>query len=250
MSRKPVIAANWKMFKTQAEAVDSARELMNLVWGYEDVEIVVCPPYTAIGAVLEVVKGSNVGLGAQGLHWEDQGAYTSQVSLPMLEDAGCQYVVIGHSECREYLGETDEMVNLKVKKVLTSELTPIVCVGESLDSREAGKAKDFVRSQLEGGLKDLTAAEASRIIIAYEPIWAIGTGRTATPEIAQEVHAMIREWLKETFAEVGEQIRIQYGGSVKPANVNELMVQEDIDGALVGGASLEAESFAKIVMFR
>ncbi len=251
MSRRPVIAGNWKMFKTRGEACETARRLLELAGNVEDVEIVVFPPFTALDAVHQVVAGTNIGLGAQSVHWEAQGAYTSEIGVPMLIDCGCQYVLIGHSETREYLGETDGRVNRRLARVLKSELIPIVCVGESLQQREAGRVSQVVLGQLEKGLDGLTAERLFHIIIAYEPIWAIGTGRTATPEIAQEVHSMIREWLRDRYsAELPAQIRILYGGSVNPGNVAELMAQDDVDGALVGGASLEAESFAKLVRFR
>ncbi len=250
MSRRPLIAGNWKMFKTRGEARKTCRRLLNLVGDVQDVDIAVFPAFTALEAVREEVQGTVVGLGAQSVHWEDQGAYTSEISLPMVLDCGCQYVIIGHSETRENLGETDDRVNLKLTKALSSPIIPIVCVGETFVQRETGRVSQVVLGQLEKALRGLTAEQLSRIIIAYEPIWAIGTGRTATPETAQEVHAMIREWLRDRFsAELPGQVRIIYGGSVKPSNVAELMAEDDLDGALVGGASLDPESFAKLVRF-
>ncbi len=250
MSRRPVIAANWKMFKTRAEARQTCLRLLELVGDVRDVDIVVCPAFTALAAVSEVVADTVIGLGAQNAHWEDEGAYTAEISVPMLEECGCRYVVLGHSETRQYLGETDQRVNRKLARVLASDLIPIVCVGESFVQRESGRVSQVVLGQLEKALDGLTDERLSRMIIAYEPLWAIGTGRTATPETAQEVHAMIREWLRDRFSQaLPGQVRILYGGSVKPSNVAELMAQDDIDGALVGGASLEAESFAKLVGF-
>ncbi len=251
MSRRAVIAANWKMFKTRAEARETCGRLLQLVGDVQDVEIVVCPPYTALDAAREVVADTVIGLGAQNTHWEDEGAYTGEISVPMLEECGCRYVILGHSETRQYLGETDQRVNRKLLRVLAGDLIPIVCVGESFVQRESGRVSQVVLGQLEKALDGLTADGLSRMIIAYEPLWAIGTGRTATPETAQEVHAMIREWLRDRFSQtLPAEVRILYGGSVKPSNVAELMAQDDIDGALVGGASLEAESFAKLVRFR
>lgn len=251
MSRTPVIAGNWKMFKTQAETSETCRRLRSLVDGWAGVEVVVFPPFTALGAAREQLQGSSIAWGGQDCHWEDFGAFTSEVSLPMLEDLGCRYVILGHSETRQFLGETNERINLKLIRVLKSTLTPIVCVGESLEQRQGGRAREVVLGQLAQCLAGLTVQDLSRIIIAYEPIWAIGTGQTATPETAQDVHYMIRKWLGETFtAATPTQVRILYGGSVNPKNVGSLMAQDDIDGALVGGASLDAESFAKIVKFR
>lgn len=244
------MAGNWKMFKTRGESRRMIQRLLPLVADAKEVEIVVFPPFTALAAVSELVAGSAVRLGAQNAHWEEKGAYTGEVSVEMILDSGCQYVILGHSERRQYFRETDEMVNLKLRRALSVGLTPIVCVGESLEQREAGRAKEVVLAQLERGLVGLTGSDLSRIIIAYEPLWAIGTGRTATPETAQDVHYMIRNWLGERFSpDLPGTVRILYGGSVKPSNVADLMAQDDLDGALVGGASLEAESFAKLVKF-
>jgi triosephosphate isomerase (TIM) len=251
MARQYVMAGNWKMFKTRSEAQSMVLELRQLAQGSEEVEVVVCPPFTALPAVSQVLEGTKIRLGAQNVHWEDEGAFTGEISAGMLLDCACKYVIIGHSERRQYFHETDEVINRKLKKVLGTELRPILCVGEMLEEREAGRVEEVVLGQLEGDLAGLTAESVSRIIIAYEPVWAIGTGRTATPEIAQEVHSMIRRWLAGRYGEeLAAGIRILYGGSVKPDNTADLMAQADIDGALVGGASLTAGSFAKIVKFK
>ena len=248
--RKPVIAGNWKMFKTTGEAVALIQELTPLVAGVTDREIVVCPPFTALSAVDLALAGANIKLGAQNVHWEQQGAFTGEVSATMLKDAGCEYVLIGHSERRQYFAETDENVNRRLKAALAAELTPIVCIGESLSEREAGITSSVVSRQLKLGLVGLTPEEAKNIIIAYEPVWAIGTGRTATAEDANAVCSFIRLTLTGMFGpSAADSIRIQYGGSVKPDNVDELMGTSDIDGALVGGASLKAADFARIVNF-
>jgi len=250
MGRKTVIAGNWKMFKTRAEAAELVEALKREVEGYDEVDVIVCPAFTSLSRVSELLQGSTIQLGAQDVYWEDEGAYTGQISVRMLLDSGCRYVILGHSERRQYFNETDEGVNRKLKKVLESPLVPIVCIGETLDEREAGRVAEVVLGQLKAAVESLTADEVSRIIVAYEPVWAIGTGRTATPEIAEEVHSMIRQWLAEAFSEeLSASIRILYGGSVKPSNVVELMAQPDLDGALVGGASLDAQTFAKIVKY-
>lgn len=251
MSRTPIISGNWKMFKTREEARTTCRSILEKTRDVEGVEMIVFPPFTALDAVQQVTRGSSLQVGAQNVHWEEQGAFTGEISPRMLLDCGCEYVLLGHSERRQYFGETDESVSRKVKAVLATSLTPVICVGESLSQREAGQARDVVLGQLERGLSELTAQDLFRIIIAYEPLWAIGTGRTATPETAQEVHYMIRNWLGERFsAELPGSIRILYGGSVNPSNVSDLMAQDDIDGALVGGASLNPESFVKLVCYR
>jgi triosephosphate isomerase (TIM) len=251
MARQYVIAGNWKMFKTRSEAQSMVLELRQMVQGSEEVEVVVCPPFTALPAVSQVLEGASIRLGAQNVHWEEEGAFTGEISPGMLQDCGCSYVIIGHSERRQYFHETDEVINRKLKKVLATPLIPILCVGEMLEEREAGRVEEVVLGQLEGDLAGLTAESVSRIIVAYEPVWAIGTGKTATPQIAQEVHSMIRRWLAGRYGgELAASIRILYGGSVKPDNAGELMGQEDIDGALVGGASLTAGSFARIVKFK
>ncbi len=248
MGRKMIIAGNWKMNKLVGEAVELVRELKNLVSEVCDVEIVVCPVYVSLYAVSNEIKGTNIKLGAQDCFWEKSGAYTGEVSPWMLKDVGVEYVVIGHSERRQYFGETDEWVNKKAKSAISFGLKPIVCVGEKLSEREDGKTFDVIRTQLEGGFKDITEDEVLRCVIAYEPVWAIGTGKTATPSQAQEVHKFIRNWFRERFGNrVADELRIQYGGSVKPSNAADLLSQEDIDGALVGGASLKAEDFAQII---
>lgn len=232
---------------------EKARELVELLKplvGASDVEVVVCPPFTAIAATVNAAAGSNIAVGAQDLFWEDWGAYTGEVSGPMLKDLGCRYVIIGHSERRQYFGETDATVNKKLHAALRHDLVPIVCVGETLDEREAGKTLEVVRRQVEDGLKGLTPDHVETLVVAYEPVWAIGTGRTATAADAQEVIAFIRKTLKAMYGERAELTRIQYGGSVKPENIAELMAQPDIDGALVGGASLDAISFAAIVNYQ
>ncbi len=251
MSRRPVMAGNWKMYKNREDTQITCRRMLELVEGVEDTEIVLFPAFTSLAAAWEILNGTAIGLGAQNVHWENEGAYTGEVSIPMLIDAGCRYVILGHSERRQYFKETDEMVNRKMERVSKTALTPILCVGETLDQRETGRAQEVVLGQLEKALDGLTDSELSRMMIAYEPVWAIGTGMTATPEVAQEVHYMIRNWLGGRFSsELPGKVRILYGGSVKPSNVGELMAQDDIDGALVGGASLEAESFAKLVRYR
>jgi triosephosphate isomerase len=250
MARKPVIAGNWKMYKTRAEVVETIRRLRDLVDGYEPVEVVVCPTFTGLSAAAEALQGSSIALGAQNCHWEDEGAYTGEISVGMLLDCGCRYVILGHSERRQHFFETDEMIARKLRKVVASPLRPILCVGETLEQREAGRVAEVVLGQLGSDLGGLSADQVSRVLVAYEPVWAIGTGRTATPEVAQEVHAMIRRWLTEKYSpQLAQDFIILYGGSVKPANIADLMAQPDIDGALVGGASLEAESFAKIIRY-
>ncbi|MDD3375327.1 MAG: triose-phosphate isomerase [Candidatus Omnitrophica bacterium] len=246
--RKIIIAGNWKLNKTISEAVELASGIKKEAAGITNVDIVVCPVFTALSEVKKVVAGSNVGLGAQDLYWEDSGAFTGEVSVPLLKDAGCQYVIIGHSERRQYFGETNETVNNKVKAALAGGLIPIVCVGENLEQREANKAFDVVKDHVENSLKGFSADEMKKIIIAYEPVWAIGTGKTASPEQAQEIHSFIRGLLKEMHnEEVAQSVRLQYGGSVKPDNAKELMGQKDIDGALVGGAALKIDSFLGII---
>ncbi|WP_338833898.1 Triosephosphate isomerase [Moorella humiferrea] len=247
--RRPIIAGNWKMHNTTEKARELVELLKPLV-GASDVEVVVCPPFTAIAATVNAAAGSNIAVGAQDLFWEDWGAYTGEVSGPMLKDLGCRYVIIGHSERRQYFGETDATVNKKLHAALRHDLVPIVCVGETLDEREAGKTLEVVRRQVEDGLKGLTPDQVETLVVAYEPVWAIGTGRTATAADAQEVIAFIRKTLKAMYGERAELTRIQYGGSVKPENIAELMAQPDIDGALVGGASLDAVSFAAIVNYK
>jgi len=250
--RRPLIAGNWKMYKTIPEALGFVQSFRPLVVASTHCDIVLAPPFTAIRALADRLEGSNVEVAAQDVAAEPgEGAFTGEVSATMLADAGARYSIIGHSERRQYYGETDESVNRKIFAALASKLLPIVCVGERLEERDGGRAEQVVAAQLAGGLRNLTVTDASRIIIAYEPVWAIGTGRTATPETAQQMHAFIRSRIRETFGDsIAAGMRILYGGSVKPDNAAALMSEADIDGALVGGASLEAESFAQIVNYK
>lgn len=250
--RKPLLAGNWKMYKTIGEAVAFAQAFKPLVVAATHCDIVLAPPFTAIRAIAEKLQGSNVAVASQDVAAQSgEGAFTGEISAAMVKDAGARFVIIGHSERRQYDGETDESVNHKLRAALGEGLLPIVCVGESLAERDAGRAEEIVGRQLGEGLKNLTLEEAFRIITAYEPVWAIGTGRTATPETAEQMHSFIRSRLREMFGEaVAEKARLLYGGSVKPDNIAALMQEADIDGALVGGASLEPESFAKIVNYQ
>lgn len=248
--RKPIIAGNWKMYKTPPEACRLVEELKPLISNLPEVEVVVCPPFTSLAAVYDLLQGTNVRLGAQNLHYARDGAYTGEVSGIMLAAAGCRYVIIGHSERRQYFGETDTMINQKVKAALAAGLIPIACVGETLAEREAGQTETVTVRQVEGALQGLSADEAAGLVLAYEPVWAIGTGKTATAAEAQRVIGLIREQVAALFGkEAAVKIRIQYGGSVKPENIKEIMAEPDIDGALVGGASLTAASFASICRF-
>ncbi|MEI6205957.1 MAG: triose-phosphate isomerase [Desulfuromonadales bacterium] len=248
--RIPVIAGNWKLFKTIGEATALVNELKVLVAGTKDVEIVVSPVFTALGRVAEAALGSNIHLAAQDCFWEEEGAFTGEVSPKLLKDAGCSHVIIGHSERRQYFGETDATVNKKAKAVIQTGLSAIVCVGETLAERESDKTFSVIETQIQSGLEGISPEVVSKMIIAYEPVWAIGTGKTASDEQAQEVHAFIRKLVTRLFGQAAaDTVRILYGGSVKPDNVKGLMSQPDIDGALVGGASLKAESFAAIVRF-
>ena len=248
--RTPVIAGNWKLFKTIAEATGMVNELKPLVAGAAGVEIVVAPVFTALSRVAEALSGSNVRLAAQDCYWEEEGAYTGEVAPKLLADAGCSHVIIGHSERRQYFGETDETVNKKAKAAIAAGLTAIICVGETLAEREADRTFAVIETQLKGGLSGFSADLLSKAVIAYEPVWAIGTGKTASDAQAQEVHAFIRSLVATLFGQMlADAIRILYGGSVKPDNVKGLMAQADIDGALVGGASLKADSFAAIANF-
>jgi len=246
--RKPVIAGNWKCHKTSKEAGELVRQLRHELEAIQGVEVVVCPSFTALAAVAAQLDGSSVALGAQDLFWEPQGAFTGEVSAPMLVDVGCRYCIIGHSERRQHFGETDEQIRKKLVAAFTHGLIPILCIGETLTQRTQGQTFEIVRSQLMGALKGLSEQELRRLVIAYEPVWAIGTGHNATPAEAQEAQAFIRQCLKTMWnAEVAETVRLQYGGSVTAANAAELLQQPDVDGALVGGASLSAESFVAIV---
>ena len=250
--RKPVIAGNWKMYKLLGEAVDTALTLKPLVANANHCEVVIAPVFTALKSVADRVEGSNIRVSAQNCSTEAKhGAQTGEVAADMLRDVGCSHVIVGHSERRQFYGETDATVNLKTKAVIQTGLTAIVCVGEKLSERESGNAESVVKTQLKGSLDGLTVADMERIIIAYEPVWAIGTGKTATPEQAQEMHGVIRRSLAESHGrDVAEATRVLYGGSVKPDNIRSLMDQPDVDGALVGGASLDAESFAQIVNYK
>src|ERR1700756_1768436 len=246
--RRRVIAGNWKMYKTQADTRAFFSAFLPLVRGARACDIVVAPPFTAIHAAVEAARDSGVAISAQDVYWEREGAFTGEVSPNMLVETGCRYVIIGHSERRQFFGETDETVAKKTKAALAAGLIPIVCVGELLAHRESGQTHRICKSQFTGGVAALTPDEFSRILIAYEPVWAIGTGRTATPEIAAEVHRFLRQCAADKFSAVhASALRILYGGSVKPDNIQGLMAQEELDGALVGGASLEAKSFASIV---
>lgn len=246
-NEKPFLAGNWKMHKTIPEAVEMVKALKEESPQLTDAELVVIPPYTMLSEVKKVIEGSTIQLGAQNIFWEEKGAFTGEVSPPMLKDAGCHYVTIGHSERRQYFGETNETVNKKIKAALTHELMPIMCIGESLEEREKGNTMDKVETQMNSGLEGLGKDEIRRIVIAYEPIWAIGTGVTATPSQAEEVHSFIRKKLTEKYGnEIASYAIILYGGSVKPANTYSILKENNINGALVGGASLEADSFIQI----
>jgi triosephosphate isomerase len=247
--RIPLIAGNWKMYKTVAEAEALAREILQAE-RKPGVRALLAPPYTALSAVARILTGSEVLLAAQNVHWEKSGAYTGEVSPGMLKDLGCTHVIIGHSERRQYFSETDERVNWKIKAVLEEGLVPIICVGETLEEREAGKTLEVLDRQLRLGLCDIMAHRFGQTIIAYEPVWAIGTGRTATPEQAQEAHRFIREELERLLnKDVAKSVLVLYGGSVTPENIGALMKQIDVDGALVGGASLKADVFLKIINY-
>jgi triosephosphate isomerase len=245
--RKPIVAGNWKMHKAVGEAIDLAAEIKGRLADDDSVEAVLCPPFTALKAVGDLIRYSNLALGAQNLFWEPQGAYTGEISAAMLEDLGCSYAIVGHSERRTYFNETDEGVARKAEALLSAGLSPIVCVGETLEQREAGETEEVVRTQVENGLGGLGEG-LLRTVIAYEPVWAIGTGKTATAEQAQEVHEFIRGLVRSMAGDdIAEAIRIQYGGSVKPENAAEIFGKPDVDGGLIGGASLKADPFVAIV---
>jgi triosephosphate isomerase (TIM) len=247
--RTPVIAGNWKMYKTARQAAESVRSLAGLVTGVHGVEVVICPPFTALAAAVEAAKGSSVAIGAQDCHWEKEGAFTGEVAVSMIADLGCSHCIVGHSERRQFFGETDAAVDKKVAAVLAQGLSCIACVGETLDEREAGQTLAVLERQVRSGLTRHLASP--RLVIAYEPVWAIGTGKTATPAQAQDAHAFIRGVVAQAANPAAAQaVRILYGGSVKPDNIAALMAQPDVDGGLVGGASLDAAAFAKIVRFR
>jgi triosephosphate isomerase len=247
--RHPFIAGNWKMFKTVQDAVVFVKECRGLLKDVADVEIVVAPPFTALHAVAEAARNTNIGVSAQNLHWETEGAFTGEVSAAMVKEAGAEYVIVGHSERRRLFGETDAIVNRKALAAIREGLTPIVCIGETLEEREKDKTLAVIDRQIKDGLDGVSAPQLADLVLAYEPVWAIGTGRTATAAQAQEVHAHVRTRLRQWFgADAAERCRILYGGSVKPGNIRELVDQADVDGALVGGASLDVKAFAEMVL--
>jgi len=246
--RRPLIAGNWKMFKTVHEAISLIKELRLLVKNVRTVDVVVAPPFTAIHAVADAARGSPIEVAAQNVHWEREGAFTGEVSASMIRDAGAEYVIIGHSERRTLFGETDLTVNRRLSAALAAELTPIMCIGETLEQRDGNQTLAVLDQQLRGGLDSLTAEQLKDFVLAYEPVWAIGTGRNATPAQAQEAHAHIRGRMRQWFgADTADRCRILYGGSVKPDNIRSIVEQPDVDGALVGGASLDARTFADVV---
>jgi triosephosphate isomerase len=249
--RRPLIAGNWKMYKTPAEAAETARQLVERVTGVADVDIMIAPTFAALEPVFRVIQNSPVALGAQNLFWQNEGAYTGEISAPMLKSVGCEYGIIGHSERRQYFGETDETVNKKIQAAIQVGLKPVFCVGETEKEREDEQTLSVLDKQVKKGLEGLVLGQLDTLIIAYEPVWAIGTGKTATDDQAQDVHQFIRSLIQENFGNaLSDSIRILYGGSVKPDNIAGLMSMPDIDGALVGGASLDAESFSKIVKYK
>jgi triosephosphate isomerase len=249
--RRPLIAGNWKMYKTPEEAAETARQLVDRVADVTDVDIMIAPAFTALAPVFKVIQNSPVALGAQNLFWENEGAYTGEVSAPMLKAMGCQYGIIGHSERRQYFGETDETVNKKIQAAIRVGLKPVFCVGETEKERESEQTLSVLDKQVKNGLRGLALDQLDMLTIAYEPVWAIGTGKTATDDQAQEVHQFIRSLVEKNFgAALSDCIRILYGGSVKPDNIEALMSMPDIDGALVGGASLDAESFSQIIRYK
>ena len=246
--RKPIIAGNWKMHKTIAEALEFVNEVKDRV-NNDKVEAVICAPFTLLKDLKQATKGTNIKIGAHNMHFEEKGAFTGEISPLMLKELDMDYVVIGHSERRQYFNETDETVNKKVLKALEVGIDPILCVGETLEEREAGNTKDVCKVQVEKALENVSKEDLAKVVIAYEPVWAIGTGKTATSEDANDVIAYIREVVANLYGELANEVRIQYGGSVKPSNVAEIMNQSDIDGALVGGASLEANDYVELVNF-
>jgi triosephosphate isomerase len=249
--RRPIIVGNWKMHKTIPEAVTLVQALKASVTEVHDVDVGVAPPFTALMAVAEALRDSSIVVAAQHMYWEPQGAFTGEISAAMLADVGCRRVIIGHSERRQYFAETDDTVNRKLRAALASTLDPILCVGESLAQRDSNATFQVLEQQVRLGLAEIAADEMRRLVIAYEPVWAIGTGKTATPELAQEVHGFLRGLLATLYGKsLADDVRIQYGGSVNAGNIQMLMAQSDVDGALVGGASLDAASFAKIVAFQ
>ena len=251
MIRRPLIAGNWKMYLTLTEAVELARTVATACGTCADRDIMIAPPFTALAAVAAAVKGSTLRVGAQNVAWEKEGAYTGEISPVMLQDLGVHMAIIGHSERRLIFGEDNVMINRRLRAALAAEITPILCIGETLQQREAGATLAVLESQLREGLQEVSKAQGARVVLAYEPVWAIGTGKTATKEQAQEIHAFLRGVLAGLYEKnIAETVKILYGGSVKPENIDDLMAQPDIDGALVGGAALKAESFARIISFR
>jgi len=249
--RRPIIVGNWKMHKTTAEAVALVHALKASIASIQDVDIGVAPPFTALVAVAEALRGTAIFVAAQNMHWEPQGAFTGEISTAMLNDVGCTWVIIGHSERRQYFAESDATVNRKVTAALNAQLNPILCIGETLEQREGNATFEVLEQQLRQGLANIAADGIQRLVLAYEPIWAIGTGKTATPDQAQEVHAFTRGLLGDLYSKaLADEVRIQYGGSVNAGNIQTLMTQPDVDGALVGGASLEASTFAQIASFQ
>jgi len=250
-TRKPLIAGNWKMFKTCPEAGETARHLVELAGSTSSVDIMIAPPFTALMTVSEIIRDSSIELGAQNLFWETEGAFTGEISAPMIASAGARYVIIGHSERRQFFGETDETVNKKIPMAVKASLIPVVCVGETESERDSGKTFSVLDKQIQKGLKGLNLDAQNPPVIAYEPVWAIGTGKTAHADQAQEAHAYIRNLISQAFGnQLADAVRILYGGSVKPNNIIELMALPDIDGALVGGASLKPETFSEIIHFQ
>ncbi|MCF7916451.1 MAG: triose-phosphate isomerase [Candidatus Omnitrophica bacterium] len=246
--RKPFIAGNWKMNKTAQETADLGAKLKENVGNFKEADILICPPFTSLVAAKEAVKDSVIDLGAQNMHWENSGAFTGEISPEMIKSLDCKFVIIGHSERRKYFSETNQEINKKIKAAISAGLLPIVCVGETLEQREQGQEKNVIEEQLREGFDSLTESDLEKITVAYEPVWAIGTGKTATGDQAEAMHNFIREWIKKEFSpSQAEKLRILYGGSVKPNNIKELMNQDDIDGALVGGASLKSEDFTAII---
>ena len=247
--RNPIIGGNWKMNKgTPSEAIEMLKELIPLVKKISSVDIVIVPPFTALSSTIQTVKNTNIMVGAQNMYYEENGAFTGEISSVFLKELGCKYVILGHSERRDIFNESDDLINKKLKKALKSELIPIVCIGEHLEERETGRTKDVIETQFKLTFKDIKSEELCRVIIAYEPIWAIGTGKTATPEQAEEIHIFIRELIASIYGKnTAETVRIQYGGSIKPTNAKEIFKNENIDGGLVGGASLQSKSLYEII---
>ena len=247
--RRSIIAGNWKMYKTIKDGQELAVALKRELYKIENVDIVICPAYTLLAYLADDLEDSNIVIGAQDIYWQEEGAFTGEVSAAMLKDAGCQYVIVGHSERRQFFGDTNETVNKKINACLKHGLTPIICVGENLQERESGNTFGVIQNQIQGSLAEISALDIVKTVIAYETVWAIGTGKTATADQAQEVHKYIRDLLRKMYGEeVAGSVRIQYGGSVKPENIRELIAKPDVDGALVGGASLKADSFSAIVI--